>query len=914
MLSKFKTFFKQALWLFKPLLSPILLNNTAKIQNYIHNSQNVYPSSMVTEFNGLHRLIFKPFFKRVQTHSADIKNIRELSQKGPIVYIIKNRGQWEYRYFNELFLNERLKLVSWSNEGLTILWWPFAKVWQILLSRLHHFYHEEKAPQLSNNLFELLNTQHHVFLNLNVSRNDLFGLIKRDPLKPLWPLVEAQKASPNPLFVVPLHFLYDKEPLKSEKTFFDLLFGEKSRPGLFRKFLLILLTYRKTPQAKFGEAIDLQDFLKQHQDKNNHQQVLELNKKIEDVLRIEHVKITGPTLKPKSDIIESILDDDHFTRRLQDLADNSKTSLKNIKASAEKILNEIAADVNYSYIQFFYVALNYLWNQVYDGVIIKPEQLNRIREKAGKNPIVLVPMHRSHIDYLLISYIFYSNNITFPHTCAGINMNFWPLGTLFRKSGAFYIRRSTQGDQLYKETLNAYLKSLLKSDYCIEFFIEGTRSRTGKMLKPKMGILKMILKAFDEGASKDIHFVPISINYDHIFEEKAYASEHKGQEKKKENAGALLKTHKFLGRKYGKVYIEFGEPISFSNYQNQVKSEGELETLSEITESFGYYLTREMNRIALVTPLSLVTLAIFSIQKMNFTFDELYSHIQKCKHYLNYKNVSYSDLILYNEDWAYKQTLQTLIDRHLIKEIKTYDGTFYYIETARRIQLDYYKNNILHFFVSLSCLAKIFLNFSQSTFSFKDLTLEYKQFKSWLSEEFTFSASTTLDEHVQKIIHYAKEAHWLTEISSGVFQLNTSEMIKNEIRAFSSLIDNFLETHLITLLYIKFNDIKNQESKFIVKDILERSKPLYLRSEFTHPEALGQFYVEASLVLWAKNGLLKSETQGKRTLYTFDKDKALLDSWIERMKVLLNLSKPTNDSVSAQSLPQNTLEQDKSLH
>lgn len=890
MSSKRQAFLKQILWFCKPLFSRTLLHNQAKIQSYVQNTQTLYTSGMVTEFNFLHDFFYKSFFRRVQTLNTDIKVIRDLSQKGPIVYVIKNRGQLEYRYFNELFLKERLKLVSSSNTAFTVFWWPVKKIWQFLLARLFLFYNHLPTPELSQDLVSLLKHQHHVFLNLSVSRNDLFGLIQKNPLEPLCPLIDTQLQTETAITLVPLHFLYDKEPLKSEKTFFDLLFGEKSRPGPFRKFLLMLVSFRKTPQAKFGEPIDLKNFLQQHTNQNAENQVEALNHKIEDVLRIEHAKITGPTLKSKAQIIKNILADEQFLAHLELLANNSKSSVKALKQQAEKMLNEIAADVNYSTIQFFYVALDYLWNHVYDGVMVKHEQLNKIRAQAGKNPIVLVPMHRSHIDYLLISYIFYANNITFPHTCAGINMNFWPVGTLFRKSGAFYIRRSTQGDQLYKDTLNAYLKSLLSQDYCIEFFIEGTRSRTGKMLKPKLGILKMLLKAFDEGACEDIHFVPISINYDHIFEEKAYMSERSGQDKQKESASSLMKTGKFLGRKYGKVYIEFGEPISFRNYQDRVKISDNLETLTEVTESFGYHLTREMNRIALVTPISLVALAMFSIQKMSFTYSELFQQIQKCKAYLNFKNVSYSDLILYNEDWAYQQTLQTLINRHLIKEVKTYEGVFYHVETPRRIQLDYYKNNILHFFVSLGCLSKIFLAYNGKSFGFSELTQEYKQLKMLFAEEFTFSSSSTLDEHVQKIVQYATEAGWLTTNAAGQLQLANDSHVKADIAAFGSLIDNFLETHLLTLMFIKFNDTHNVDDKHLVRDILEKSKPLYLRPEFTHPEALGQFYVEASLKLWAKLGVLEVQTEGKKTLYSFTRDKAIVQSWIERIQ---GLFKPT---------------------
>lgn len=905
------TFWQKILLKCRPLFEKTLLNNKEKIQSYEQSLRAFNKNGMVNEFNFFGKFFFKSFFRKVKTLSTDIQNIRNLSQKGSLVFVIKNRGKFEYRYFNNLFLKEKLKLASTTNLGSTLWWRPFATIWKYYLVQLKTLY---KNPENYNEdrlmVTDHLKKSHSVFINLAISRNDLFGLTDQNPLAPLKPIVDFQKQSEQEITIVPVHFLYDKVPEKSEKSFFEFLFGEKASPGAFRKIFMLIFHFRRSPQVKFGESISLKQFLLENTENKNS--LDPLYQKIEEVLSIERAKITGPKIKSKAKILKTILQNETFLNNLEELSDASGTPIETLKKEAENILNEIGADVNYNFVQFCYVILTYLWNNVYDGVVIKHEQLNKIRAVAGKTPIVLVPMHRSHIDYLLIAYIFYENNITYPHVCAGINMNFWPFGNFARKGGAFFIRRSFKGNKLYKETMQAYLQSLLEQNYCLEFYIEGTRSRTGKMLKPRLGILNMLLKAHENKACEDIHFVPIAINYDHILEEKAYESEKQGAKKKKESAGQLLKTRKFLGKKYGKVYIEFGDPISLNSYiQNVAKAEENLETLTEITESLGYTLTREMNKVALVTPMSLVSLAIVSLGKNNFTFDELYTNIQKIKDYLNYKQAVYSDLILYNESWAYKQTLQKLVSRHLIKEVATYEGNYYHIEAPKRARIEYYKNNILHFFVSLSCLAHILKNHSSTNISFNEILKEYKNFKHILSEEFTFSSTSSLEKHIEKVTEYAVQQGWLASVNQTNYQILKSDC-EADLQIFANLTESYLESHLFTLKYLKNNTFQSMDQSTLAKDILEKSKPLFLKEEYKHTESLGQFTIENSLTTWAQLGLLLEEVGKKKKAYSSTNNPELVEQWIQKISALLKNS--TSFKNTPVNVEKSSQEQSSVLH
>ena len=177
------------------------------------------------------------------------------------------------------------------------------------------------------------------------------------------------------------------------------------------------------------------------------------------------------------------------------MEEREKKPLPVLLKESRRYLHEIASDYSETFIELWEKLLTWLWKNIYDGVIVDRKGLAGIREISRQMPLVVVPCHRSHIDYLLLSYVFYKENIQLPFVAAGINLSFWPVGYIFRKSGAFFIRRSFKGLELYGEVFSRYIKAMMAEKMPIEFFIEGGRSRTGKMVMPKYGLLSMILRA-----------------------------------------------------------------------------------------------------------------------------------------------------------------------------------------------------------------------------------------------------------------------------------------------------------------------------------------------------------------------------------------------------------------------------------
>ncbi|MCJ7830257.1 MAG: glycerol-3-phosphate acyltransferase, partial [Desulfobacterales bacterium] len=197
---------------------------------------------------------------------------------------------------------------------------------------------------------------------------------------------------------------------------------------------------------------------------------------------------------------------------------------------------------------------------MFDGVMVNDEMLARLKTMSLRGPLILVPCHKSHMDYLILSYVLYQNNLPCPLVAAGTNLSFWPIGPLFRGGGAFFIRRSFRGAVLYSKVFTEYIEKLLEEGFNIEFFIEGGRSRTGKLIMPKLGLLSILLNGMKSGACEDLIFAPIYIGYDQVLEDSAYLEELEGGQKKPESFWQGLKARKFLKKRYGKIYLQFQEP------------------------------------------------------------------------------------------------------------------------------------------------------------------------------------------------------------------------------------------------------------------------------------------------------------------------------------------------------------------
>ena len=301
-----------------------------------------------------------------------------------------------------------------------------------------------------------------------------------------------------------------------------------------------------------------------------------------------------------------------------------------VERQISRYLSEIAADFSMANIEFMCMSLTLLFSRLYDEIVCDMDSLEKVREAGRQGPLIILPCHRSHVDYLVISWLFYANGLVPPHIAAGANLNFFPIGYLFRRSGAFFMRRSFKGNEAYSIAFRDYLRKLIKEGYWIEFFVEGGRSRTGKMLSPKYGLLTRVIEAIKSGAASDVNLIPVYLGYEHIIEEQAYTQEMAGATKQKENITSLLRTTRVLWSKYDRLYVNFGEPLSCRTLledAGQMDEPNTGEAHTKFVRRTAYRVLAGINDVAIVTPSAATALALLTHPRRGIRRDELLGRV-----------------------------------------------------------------------------------------------------------------------------------------------------------------------------------------------------------------------------------------------------------------------------------------------
>jgi glycerol-3-phosphate O-acyltransferase len=375
-------------------------------------------------------------------------------------------------------------------------------------------------------------------------------------------LVSLQRRLDQPIFLVPTLLVWSRRPQTLRRqVFWDLLFGSPEAPSAFAT-AVAFLRYRGRTFVRAGRPIDLASFLRESAGQRDPVVARKVRGALHQHLSHQTRAIVGPPLRRASRDRERVLRDRSLKAALALAAAETGRQPASLRAEAVRDLREIASRYSPAFIEVARAILRRVFDRLYEGIEVDQAGLAAVKRAAADAPVVFCPSHKSHVDYVILPYVLFEAGVQPPHVAAGINLAFWPFGWIARHAGAFFIRRSFKGDKIYSATLRAYVKHLLRDGFAQEFYPEGGRSRSGKILSPKTGLFSMEVDAWLEGASRDVFFVPIAIDYERLVEVRSHADELAGGEKRKETFGALLKLPRLLLRRYGRIYLQFGEPIS----------------------------------------------------------------------------------------------------------------------------------------------------------------------------------------------------------------------------------------------------------------------------------------------------------------------------------------------------------------
>jgi glycerol-3-phosphate O-acyltransferase len=614
----------------------------------------------------LSSFFLRRLFSGIVMASDQAEIVRQLPKDGIFIYVNKHRSKFDY-----LFLHTRCRQLKLPVPELALncrirIWQPLSKLFQVFLARADALICQRRwlNPTKSGFFREELLKGKSAFLSL-VGENGFYHWFVKAGRDPFQHLIEIQRDIEQPIYLIPHLMFFGKTPRPRIPSLLDILFGSEQEPGRLRRLVKLF----KTPGKVFveiSEPLNLKQFLEAPEagDRSLEQLSLALRRRLLLQLNRHRQSITGPTIKSSEEIKESILTGERLRTFMEQYSQNRKEPIHKIRKEAAADLDEISARYNHFMIGLYANIVGWIIHTMYDGAVVDRQGLARVKAMSLKGPLVLIPCHKSHIDYLILSYVLYQNNMPCPHIAAGKNLSFWPIGPLFRAGGAFFLRRTFRGAVLYSRVFGEYIHKLLEEGFNIEQFIEGGRSRTGKLLIPKLGLLSIMINAYRNGACEDMIFVPVFIGYDQILEESAYLHELVGGKKEPENLKQVVRASKFLKKRYGKIYINFHEPISMNELLRQFDTplaEMPSKEQNALIRNLGWRIINAIDRVSVVTPYSLVAAVLLNCPKKRFGRDEFMGYVETYLSFLLSQKAKLADTLAFDAVHAVENALESYV-------------------------------------------------------------------------------------------------------------------------------------------------------------------------------------------------------------------------------------------------------------
>lgn len=662
---------------------------------------------------------------------------------------------------------------------------------------------------------------------------------KRDYIRTL---IRLQRTLEKPIFLVPHLLILGARASNLRPSAMDMILGTIGEPGFIR-LLFRLLIFGRSAKWAITEPLNLKLFLEANSQATDEV----LSRRVRGVL-LKRLKILqrtyqGPAPKGPRRIELDTLRDHDLQNFMADIEIQTGLPKSKLLKKAQNYCSEIAArfDVDIIYIVDKILAL--VWNRIYDGIYWKASDIEKIKQASQRGPVILVPAHKSHMDYVVLSQILYKEGLMLPHIAAGDNLSFFPLGPIFRRGGAYFIRRSFKGDPLYPQVVRAYIKRLLREGYTQEFFIEGGRSRSGKTLPPKLGLLSIMVDCLTKNKLTEATFIPVSISYEKLLEANEYRRELEGAEKKTETRQDLLKSLKILKKRYGRVFVNFDEPISFLEFYQEGQK--------DLVKILAHRIISGIQRCTVITPVSLVATALLASRRRILSRAQLEWSVKKIAHYVQ---IPKPDL---------EPVIEGLLQDSLLLSEQAGRRVYYRVPEKAALSLDYYKNNLIHHFVADSILATAFMVSCENNrrkIVKKSVLQKQTQILSQIFKyEFSYPAGISFEELFDIRVQAAVNAKIMTRVQDHI-RLSDSKDSSEQLSFAVHILSNFIDAYWICSKKLESVVTKAPTRKVLVAMLLDCLKESVLSGASYYPEIVSKSLAENAISLFTDLGILSWES------------------------------------------------------
>ena len=535
-----------------------------------------------------------------------------------------------------------------------------------------------------------------------------------------------------------------------------------------------------------------------------------------------------------------------------------------VTRDARRYLREIAASHRPRLIHLAANLIRFLYTQGYGETLrYDRAQLQQLAALGQRHPLVFLPSHKSNLDSLVLKYALYENGMPPNHTAGGINMNFFPMGALLRRTGIFFIRRSFKDNEIYKFVLRQYIDYLIEKRFPLEWYIEGTRSRSGKLMPPRFGLLAYVVDAYRRGKSDDVLLVPVSIAYDQIQDVAGYAAEERGAAKERESFGWFLRFARALRRRYGDITIRFGEPLSLARALGPPNPAAEPAPDEESLglQKIAFEVAVRINRSTPITATSLVTLALLGTGSRALSVDEIITRLRNLLSYVRRRALPTTGELGLDTVAGVERTLEALVANGVVTCFAEGPEAVYLIGPEKHLIASYYRNTIIHFFVDGSIAELALLRAAEE--DVLDPSTEFwdeaMRLRDLLKFEFFFADKDAFREELRDEVRL-HDPDWEARLAEGPAAIAA---LLRRFRPFSAhrVLRPFLEAYRVVADALERHapDAPFAEEEFL-RGCQALGQQYVLQRRILSPESVSQVLFATALRLARNRGLLDPRT------------------------------------------------------
>jgi glycerol-3-phosphate O-acyltransferase len=416
----------------------------------------------------------------------------------------------------------------------------------------------------------------------------------------------------------------------------------------------------------------------------------------------------GYRYKVPKDVVEAIEDSPDYRADVAALAARLGLTGPETAERTRAALDSLVASMSPVAVDLLYGALRPLHAYAWD-VQADTAGLSRLRELNRRHALVFLPSHRSYADPLLLADVLAEHDFPRNHIVGGDNLRIWPISLLARRAGFVFIRRSSGDDEIYKLALREYLGYLLAKRFNLEWYMEGGRSRTGKLRPPRYGLLAYVAEAVARGRARDACLVPVAITYDQLREVSAMAAEQGGAAKKPEGLSWLASYARGQLTRVGTVHICFAEPISVADALGPDSQGGDPDARRLAVQKMAFEVAVRINRVTPVTATALVTLALLGVRDRALTLGQVRGVLEPLCSFLAERALPYSGDVLRTETGV-RQVLDALAQQNVVTIYTGGEEPVYAIERGQHLVAAFYRNSAIHHFVHRAIAELVLLS------------------------------------------------------------------------------------------------------------------------------------------------------------------------------------------------------------